>query len=620
MENSAMDKHAGMRRNIFSVAFLAEKIRGNEGRFLFGLALITRIIAFPFSNVVEADAGSRLFIAEHARHFGGELFSYQWPSLQIYFLSIFQWITNDRVSGPAIMDLLLGAGVVVPFYLFTKNSFNKQGAFYAALIFTFCPVVFRNSFLPLSEIYNLFFTITGLWCISEGLLHPEKKLRWALFAGLSITIACGGRLEAWLFAVLIGMLLLFHRQWKMFFVFGFASSLFPVFWLTYCYLKTGDALISVHMVQNQNFNIININAALASKTEWLRRVLFFPLSWIVVLTPVVAFVITGMMIRVGRQFRTRKTQLLFLLIFIFWIFLFLYETLAGLRATQHRFTLILAFLALPFYALWFERPQKMRAKKIISILIAVVIIPWSFYWQYIPWHKFALGKDTPKQAIAEIVASSYWEIQAVPVIRPHIFVSISDSIKANLKKDDGLFIDYCDWNPTSFLALETPLPADAIYQQYDYSPHHGDHGNMKSFFENHPQGQIVLSDFSTMVPESHFYGPFVEFDSVPGGLLLTPIINNAHFRLFRYVYINAQEAEIQRQNYNLAEPLFRIEKDVEFYKVLNYHDGAWLSGAWIKALENHQSLDAQVTDNAKWMIEQDELKKSENNKPDSIPK
>jgi hypothetical protein len=66
--------------------------------------------------------------------------------------------------------------------------------------------------------------------------------------------------------------------------------------------------------------------------------------------------------------------------------------------------------------------------------------------------------------------------------------------------------------------------------------------------------------------------------------------------------------------------LFTIEKDVEYYKVLNYHDGSWLSGTWIKALENRQSLDAQVTDNAKWMIKQDEIKKSENNKPDSIPK
>jgi hypothetical protein len=621
MENLITNKHAGMRRNIFSAAFLAEKIRGKEGRFLFGLALITRIIAFPFANVVEADAGARLFIAEHAWRYGGELSSYQWPSLQIYILSFFQMISGDRVLGPAIFDLLIGAGVVVPFYRFTKNLFNEKGAFYTALIFTFCPLVFRNSFLPLSEVYNLFFCVTGLWCLSEGLIHPEKKFKWALLAGLSITLACGGRFEAWVLAVTLGGILLVLRQWKMFFVFGIASSIFPVCWLLVCYFKMGDALLSVHMVERQNFEISKVNNVIWNKIEYFRRIFFFPFSWLVSLTPVVAFIISLMMFRVCRHFRKNKTLFLFALLFVFWMLFFMYEAFTGNRVTQHRFTLITLFLSLPFYALWFERPEKMRLKKIVSIAIAVLIIPWSFYWQWIPWQKLGLGRKTPHDAITQTVPTTFWEIQAVPMIQPRIFVAISDSINANLHPGDGVFIDYCDWNPTSFLALQSHLPADDIFQAFDYSPHHGDNGKMSAFFHDHSKGLFVLSDFSTLLPEIHLHGPFLEFDSVPGGLLLKPVINNAHYRLFQYVYINANETEIQRQKFNLADSLFHVEKDAEFYAVLNYRDAGWLSSAWLKALDDHISLDKQVHLNAGWMVEQDNLKKEqEKNKSDSINK
>lgn len=598
-----------MLRNIFSVAFLAEKIRGNEARFLFGLALITRIIAYPFADVVAADGVARLFLAEHAHYFGGELYSYQWPSLHIHFLSLSQMIFGDRVIGPGIFDILLGAGAVVPFYLFTKNIFSKQGAFYAALIFSFCPLVFRNSFLPLSEIYNIFFCAMALWCISEGLIRTEKKIRWALFAGLFITVACGGRLEPWVLALLLGIILLFHRQWKMFIVFGMAASLFPVYWLILCYIKTGDPLISMHLVEYQNFEVIKINAQQSSKTELVRRFLFFPFSWFVVLTPVTAFIIVKMMFSIGRHFKRNKTQSLFLMSFIFWVLVFTYETLAGLRATQHRFTLILLLLSIPFYALWFERPGKMRLKKIISVCIVVLVIPWSFYWQYIPWQKLGFGRKAPRMALAEIVATTYSEVQAIPVLEPAIFITIADSMNAGLQKDDGIFIDFCDWNQTAYLGMQGRVPIGNIFQGYDYAPHHGDNGRIAAFFKEYPKGKIILSDFSTLVPESHFHGPLLEFDSVPGGLLLSPVINNGHYRLFRYVYINSKNTEIQRQNFNLAEPLFHIEKDQEFYSALIIQNTTLHTASWIRSRDNHQSPEVQIQEDAKAMVKEDKRKK-----------
>jgi hypothetical protein len=583
-------------------------VQQHSGKILFGIALLARLVAFPFADIVEADAGARLFLADHAMHFSGELSSYQWPALHIYALGFFQWISGDRVLGPAVFDLLLGAGAVVPFYFFTKNIFNKEGAFYTSLIFTFCPLVFRAGFLPLSEIFNLFFCVTALWCLSEALVRPDKKIKWILLAGFSITIACGARFEAWILAVLLGGILLALRQWKMFFLFGMATSVFPVTWLLVCYLKTGDALISVHMVQHQNFDIGKINSALGSKKEILKRIIFFPFSWLVALTPVIAFIILKMQWRVGIHPRKFYLRFLFMLVFVFWMLFFIYETITGDRVTQHRFTLILIFLSLPFYAMWFERRERMRLKKLVSLLTVALIIPWSFTWQWIPWQKAGLGFTAPSSAIAEIVPGTFQEMQAVPLIRPRSFVSLGKEIKSRSLKDQGLFIDYCGWNPTSFLALQSSLPADNIFQEYDYEPHHGDNGLMEKFFRKFPRGLLVLSDFSSLQRETRVSGNLIEFDSVPGALLLEPLINNAHYRLFEYSFLSPQEAGIQKQKYTLAVPLYNIRKDRDYYAALNYMDGSWLADTWRDALKGHRSLEEQVYRNADWMVRQDALK------------
>lgn len=69
----------------------------------------------PFTQAIESDATTRIFIAEHALNNQGELRSFQWPSLQIYFLSAAQFISQQRVLGPVILSLLMGAFSVVPF-------------------------------------------------------------------------------------------------------------------------------------------------------------------------------------------------------------------------------------------------------------------------------------------------------------------------------------------------------------------------------------------------------------------------------------------------------------------------------------------------------------------------
>lgn len=326
------------------------------------LALSSRFLVLPFTQAIESDATTRIFIAEHALNNQGELRSFQWPSLQIYFLSAAQFISQQRVLGPVILSLLMGAFSVVPFYRFTKNIFSEKGAFYASLIFTFSPLIFRLSFVPLSEIYHVFFCVSALYFLSEGLVRQTKKIKWGVLAGIAITIACGGRFEAWALAGLLGVILLVLREWKMALSFGTIAAIYPIAWMIYCYKGTGNPLVSLQIVEHFNFDIMKMNENLDA-VEKYRRLIFFPFSWWVSISPAIGAISLWILFKKILKKNCTLIQLLFSFLFFFFLLFFIYEAKGGSLATQHRYSVTLLMLSIPFFSLWFAHGNKLRKKK-----------------------------------------------------------------------------------------------------------------------------------------------------------------------------------------------------------------------------------------------------------------
>lgn len=572
---------------------------------LFGLALVARFIALPFSQITEADATSRLFLAEHALHNGGELASLQWQSLHIYFLSLAQLISGERFWGPVVFSMLLGAGSVIPFYLFTRNIFSRPGAFYAALLFTFSPLVFRFSFSPLSEIFYAFFTLMAFWALSEG-ITGEKKMKWALLGGLFMTIACGARFEPWLIAFLAGLILLALKEWKMFFLFGAASAVFPVYWMVFCYLKTGHAFASVDMIAYQNL-VVGQEMASVDNVMRLRRLIFFPFSFLVCISPVVAGILFWLLPGIFRRMTVNKARAGFALMLIFMLCFSVYQSSKAMLITQHRYTLTLTMLAFPVWAVWFENGKRMKIKKIISFLLAATLIPWSFTWQNISWHRISLSGPDTQSAISHIVAETYLEIRAVPRLQNQEMALIADRINAELKPKDGLVLDWCGWVDSYYLAHRTRLPAWEMLISCEDNPQPVNYEMFRSYLEGHRNGLFLLSDFSTLSGEITMHGSLLEIPNVPGGILLEPVRNEAHYRLFRYKFLSPEETGIQRQKLNFTPPLYTIVKDVPYYEISARINGDWLTGLWQEAVKNHRPLDEQVHIAAEWMVEQDKL-------------
>ena len=593
-----------------SVILLSER---NKIWILFGLALIARLIALPFSQIVEADATSRLFLAEHALHHGGELTSLQWQSLHIYFLSLGQFISGERFWGPVVLTMFFVAASVIPFYLFTKNIFNRDGAFYAALIYTFSPLVFRFGFTPLSEGYHLAFCVTALWCVSEGIYSANRKMRWALVAGIAATIACGGRFEAWILTALLGLILLILREWKMALVYGLVASVFPVYWLIYCYMKTGNALVSIEMVEYFNFKVARVNDHLDDITRFNRKV-FFPFSWITSLSPVVVLI----MLVSARHLLVRPfsnlPRMLFTLLFLFFFVFFIYQSITGSLYNQHRFTITLVMLSLPLYSLWFEKKTN-RFRIISSVVIAALLIPWSFSWQNLPWNKIVPGRSYRDRAIQTIVLGSYWQVQAVPRIRQQDFVRIADKINAELRPGDGVFVDWCGWINTYYLGHRIPLAGGDMLLSCEENPEPVNYTYFNSFFTGNPCGIMLLSDFSILSGETSLHGSLLEIKNIPGGLMLEPLLTQSHYRLFRYKLVSAEEVQIQRQKLNFTPPLYTIEKDKAYFEITILNDGAWLTDILQEANKHDRSLKKQIDLVAENMAEQEKLKQ---NKQDTL--
>jgi hypothetical protein len=620
MEELAPVKILEKRRNIFSSAFLADKIRTNEAAFLFLVALVSRLIAWPFSQAMEADATSRLFLAEHALAHHGELASLQWPSLHIYFLSATQFISHDRVAGPVLMSILLGAFAVIPFYKFTKNVFGETGAFYAALIFTFSPMIFRLSLTPLSEIYHICFSATAMWCLSEGIVKQKNKIRWAVFGGIAATIAAGGRLEAWILIALLGIILLFMREWKMFFVFGFFASVFPVWWMIFCYRTAGSAFVSAEMVQWQNFIVGNVNAHLDSM-EKFKRTIFFPFSWMYCITPFAALICLWAFFKAIFKKTITRVQLLFGGLFLFFLPFFIYQSQTGALTDQHRYTVSLELFSLPFFAMWLEDSRKLKLKKTIAIFIAVLLIPWSYTWQRFPWNKLFTGSAEKKEAVSEIVVNAWWQSEAIPSLDNPVYDRITGKVNASLKPGDGLFIDFAGWCETFYIAQQSHLAINDMYIVPPAENHKGDHGYIKLFFENHPIGMILLSDLNQFSTEQNLTGSLLEFDSVPGGALLSPLFVEQHLRLFRYIYLGDEACRIKKHELNGTLPLYIPKKDVDYY-IRSIHENVnWHAQLWKKAMRNFTSVESEVRKNAEYLVAADEEnKKKEKLKQDSAGK
>lgn len=547
-------------------------------------SLTIRLLLLPFCQTVHADAVTRTFLAADWLADPHYLAHGYWGPLQIYLNAVVLALFQDNVVGPIVLNIFLATLSVIPIYWFTKNLFHdRMGACFAALLFVFCPVVMRNSFMALAEVMYAFFIVLSMYFLSES-IKEQGKLRFAALAGIAMTLAAATRYEAWVILAAFTLVALLHKQWKVTFVFWVCAMLFPASWMVGNHLEYGDFLYSVNQNDVWNLQMEGLNDAV-DQVKLTERLIFFPHAFIVNLTPLVFLLsVLGLVWAVWKK-RFERTQRIWLLPFLILAVVFVQKAHEGTFMLQQRFVITWVVLFLPFSALIFVHQGYRRLKLIVMSAVAVLIIPLSFCWGLMQPLKL-FGTSNFGLAIENVTLNEATEMEAIPMLRHPETIDLISAINQELTPSDGLIFDSFGWKRTYYVALMSGTRG--------YVSNCSKHGKMdlqklKDHISEHPNGLIVLSRFGRLVEAGSASESTIYWHDVGMILSLTELLDVKEEKLFRYSLIS--KSAIPPVNHgNMFEPL----NESELLEVTIRNDKSWMNKIRRNAFWAGVPLDTEV--------------------------
>jgi len=402
-------------------------ISQNKIYWLVILTLLIKLILLPFSQTVNADAVSRIYASVNWAENPAWSSSSVWAPFHFYIHGFALMIWNNTIYTPKILTILFSVLTLIPFYFFTKREFNEKGAFIATIFLAISPILFHNSFLALSETPYLFFLALTINCLSKGL--REDSILYMLIAGLTISIASGIRYEAWIITAILAGVIFLLKRWKMFFTFSLTAALFPCYWLLSNWLETGDPFYSIQGTYHWSFEVMGNNDSLDFNT-YLRRIWFFPFSWVIAAGIPVGFIILKTIFKSYTKKYRNNLHILYSL--PLWIMLLFYEynSFKGALLLQHRYIGTLLILSLPFIAIYFSELSPKKIKQVYIFGTLTILLSFVYNTAH---------------------------VKPLPRLEEQSSVEIVKTIKEYTSEESCLILDFLGWDRTYFIALQTEL-------------------------------------------------------------------------------------------------------------------------------------------------------------------
>ncbi|CAG5085759.1 hypothetical protein CRYO30217_02872 [Parvicella tangerina] len=464
--------------------------RGNrsDSLVIYGtlLLILVKLILFPFTQTVDADAVSRTLISYNWLKNPHFITDSVWAPLHFYLNGAVMWITGSIEDGPRILNIFLSGLMIIPFYFFVKREFNEQGAVYSAALVALSPVIFRNSFQALSGTPYLFFLAMGLFFFSRAL--RSSSFKFYVIAGLSITLAAGFRYEAWIIIAVFTLIGIIRKQWKGTAVFWGVAMIVPAGWMLIGQVYHGDFLYGVNGAYGWNIEQMDVNANV-NDTERLKRLFFFPMSWFLAVSPILAWVIIVSFIRKTIKKAYSLQQFLWLLPLAVIGLAFLVKAQDGTLLLQHRFTGSLVLLSAPLLATVLDVKSK-RFSKPLMFLAVLLILPQSYFWYRVNLDEWPPMSRQIKSVIKDIQLSTGPETLPLPQIDNPLLTGGLEAVKNNWNKEDGLILDFFGWTETYYFALQYPKADPFIFPgaKNDVFPTE----KYLNYVLTHPKGKLVM--------------------------------------------------------------------------------------------------------------------------------
>jgi 4-amino-4-deoxy-L-arabinose transferase-like glycosyltransferase len=397
-----------------------------------GLTLL-KIALLPWVQITDSDAVSRIFLSQSWASHPHIITNSVWGPFHFYLNGILFIFWNDSILAPSLLNIIISSLTLFPFYFFTRRLFNSSGAAIATLFLGTCPILFRNSFFCLSETPFLFFLALGLNFISKS-IH-EKKTIPAIVSGLAFTIAAGFRYEAWLLIFLFAGALFINSSFKTAILFCLSAALFPVYWLISNEIYTGDAMFSINGNYRWTIEKMGNNENIDFESH-LRRLWYFPFSWIIAVGPFSGWLILKYMKTIWKNVNFKSIHFLISLITIFFLLIMIYNAFNGTLLLQHRFIGTVVLLSLPLVAYHFVVLDKKNLFKAIILCISTV-------------------------SLSFVYNSS--GVKPVPRLKNQQITNLVLSFQPYLTNSSALVIDFISWEETYYCALMSRLPQSSVF-------------------------------------------------------------------------------------------------------------------------------------------------------------
>jgi hypothetical protein len=499
------------------------------------LLFLVKLLLFPITDTVDADAVSRTLISYNWTKNPHFITDSVWAPLHFYMNGIIIWLTGAIENGPRLFNVLLSCLTLIPFYYYVKWEFNAKGAVFSTMLIALSPILFRNSFQALSGTPYLFFLAIAL-CVFSRALRRGRTSDF-IWSGLALSIAAGFRYEAWIILAVFTLIGVLRKQWKGTVLFWTMGMIIPLSWMLVGWIWHGDFLYGINGAYGWNIERMDVNADV-NATERLKRLFFFPMSWFLSVSPIIAWVIVVTFFRNVFKKRFTKEQYFWLLPLLILGIAFLVKAQDGTLLLQHRFSASLVFFSAPLLALVVTEKTKQNITYLMTAVL-LLVLPQSYFWYRVNLDEWTPMSRQIKSIIKDIQLSAGPETLPLPQIDNPLMEGALGSLASNWKEGDGLIVDFFGWSETYYMAMQYPQSNPFIFPgaKNDVFPSE----KFLQYLMDYPQGKLVLHCASN-------HDAFVEYNGVAiqpiegGGnpVKLELLYSNKGLSVFEYKYANSE--------------------------------------------------------------------------------
>ncbi|MAR67662.1 MAG: hypothetical protein CL833_10485 [Crocinitomicaceae bacterium] len=371
---------------------------GNKIYLIALILLAVKVLVLPFAQPIDADAYSRLILAESWLAEPSFSPSSQWLPVHFYLLGLGLKIWHNTLLIPALISALFSSLTVIPLFRFLKSLTTEKGAFIATVLFAFSPLVFSNSIQGLSMALFIFLFASAIYSLSKSI----QNHKWIWTGMILFALAALTRYEAWMMLPVVGYWL-FRSGYRWQWIFLCTA---PIIWLIYSNSINLEGFQWITDSMNEEMPI--------SAENRLRRIWFFPFSLFVGFGPILIYAFL-------KKGEGEEKNRIFLIPFLYLLTTYLLLSSIGTLLLQHRFTIFLLFLLTPFLSV------KLRTVSIKTLAGALILtIGLSFLYNQ---------KGT----------------KPIPRLHDQEIIAITDYIK---NKQGSFIIRFIGWEETYYIARQ----------------------------------------------------------------------------------------------------------------------------------------------------------------------